>query len=355
MTKQVPKSPKLLPVALSFVFLTVALVGFGMYWWQQFAASGKPQRQVVIQEKYRTEYEACGAAYKDQVRKNLELEEELKGLRTHLERIKPTFYNLAENQNAIFESFKHYFAVTLPVGWYFPSEDETNPRFANCRRYEECSLWLSMQDLSQTLPEKSAAQRKAELRAHQNFVTQFDQLIGGASVLKLKEKDDWDTPIFHYYIFPTAQHRVYLATTNHESLEQTILKTFRFLNRCTIHPLIADIGSVYYPVDEEKYGQGILGEIFTADDCGPERFADGFGNRIRPAYVSLSLKGNPSSALEVVLGQIGFESNCQDSNAVQQCTFWVLNSEKGVPYRELLKLKPYTVEIERSKNDYYGG
>ena len=145
-----------------------------------------------------------------------------------------------------------------------------------------------------------------------------------------------------------------------DTLFRQILSTIKFTepvsdvnpaNLCDAPPQISDMGREIYPTNIDKYGNiGYLGELFTADDCGPSRVSLLFGvtgntYTIKP---DLGLKNKPSTKLLKVLQGVGFVpgDTCKNID-IENCQHWTLFNGQ-IPLTEILKLKPFANEIESS-------
>lgn len=102
-----------------------------------------------------------------------------------------------------------------------------------------------------------------------------------------------------------------------------------------------EIGDVVYPVDP-KYGKlNWLAQIFTANDCGPERLKEVAGDNFDIGS-ELKLRSVPKQDLINVLKEIGYV--CINTQTSTSCTEWRLN--KSVEVKEVLKLQPFADFIE---------
>ncbi len=112
---------------------------------------------------------------------------------------------------------------------------------------------------------------------------------------------------------------------------------------CTASATVSEVGREEYPINAEKYSDGgLLGQLFTADDCSATRTEKIYGVKGAnySAKPSVSLKENPSAELRKALKEIGFkEAASCDKTKPEECKEWSLNIV--VPLKEILKLKPY--------------
>ncbi|HBB38342.1 MAG TPA: hypothetical protein DEP63_05210 [Candidatus Magasanikbacteria bacterium] len=114
---------------------------------------------------------------------------------------------------------------------------------------------------------------------------------------------------------------------------------------CTDPATVSDIGRDVFPIDPKYKGITLLGQFFTAYNCGPTRVSNIFGveGDIYTLGVTIWLKGQPSQSLIETYLSIGF--NCYDANSGAPC-----KSELGtkkiildapIKIEELIKLEPY--------------
>lgn len=131
-------------------------------------------------------------------------------------------------------------------------------------------------------------------------------------------------------------------------LEQ-VLSTFRFQGQefsvCTQKPESLEIGAVRMPISEKYKNIEYLGQLFTADFCGKERIKEVFWIKGEDytAGSQITLKSAPSSGLVSALKSIGYR--CETGEKESFCKIWIL--EGVVKYKNLMKLEPYSSEIEK--------
>ncbi len=113
---------------------------------------------------------------------------------------------------------------------------------------------------------------------------------------------------------------------------------------CTAGPWQTDIGRLIFPSSEKYKHLFILGELFTAVNCGGERVDQIFGveGQIYTLGADMQLYNVPSKELENTLKQLGFI--CIDEN-VSECKHWKLDSF-SILIEDIIKLMPFSNEIK---------
>ena len=113
---------------------------------------------------------------------------------------------------------------------------------------------------------------------------------------------------------------------------------------CTAEPEGTDMGSDIYPIDK-KYGNvKFLGQLFTAESCGPERVSKLFGVNGENYVIgsSIHLKNKPDQLFINTLKSIGYA--CRFKIAESSCKDWQL--WKAVKIRSLMQLEIFHENIE---------
>lgn len=108
---------------------------------------------------------------------------------------------------------------------------------------------------------------------------------------------------------------------------------------CTDPPTILDNGRTQYPI-EPAYGHlPFLGQIFTADDCGQQRYEEIYGPLDPYTFGStLWLKNSPDDQLQGLLEVLGYV--CANEVSNDKCKQWKLTRDLD-DADSLLFLKPY--------------
>ncbi len=113
---------------------------------------------------------------------------------------------------------------------------------------------------------------------------------------------------------------------------------------CSEQPQGSEGGVFRYPVNPKWKQLTILGQLFTAADCGSSRLSQvpGVQNGTYQPGVAVWTKTTPSSQLVTTLQTIGF--TCGDNTSDATCQQW--NLDKPVLVTDLQKLEPYTDELK---------
>ncbi len=108
---------------------------------------------------------------------------------------------------------------------------------------------------------------------------------------------------------------------------------------CTAGFIVTDIGRPLYPIDPKYDGLGLLGEFFTAADCGPSRLAMiwGVDGNFYIIGAKIWLKKNPTHNLVAAFLGTGFR--CEDGDSDVSCNTWSLSDTVSVD--DLLKIQAY--------------
>ena len=109
---------------------------------------------------------------------------------------------------------------------------------------------------------------------------------------------------------------------------------------------VSDVGRMVLPVNDVKYGElDLLGQLFTADDCGLERVAEVYGVNEDLDYImgsTIWLNEAPSADLVGMFSDLGFE--CDDEVEDAKCTYWSLREAIAVDL--ILRLKSFADEMK---------
>ena len=126
-------------------------------------------------------------------------------------------------------------------------------------------------------------------------------------------------------------------------IDQEIERQFDAVAACTLPARGTDIGRDVFPIAESYKDLPFLGQIFTADDCGPARLNDVVGGP-DAAYKlgsALWLKKPASPGLVEVLQSIGFVCGSSEEGCLK------MELTQTVSVKELLKLKPFASEFKQ--------
>ncbi|MFA6253616.1 MAG: hypothetical protein WCV69_04920 [Patescibacteria group bacterium] len=149
------------------------------------------------------------------------------------------------------------------------------------------------------------------------------------------------------------QLKITEAETKNTELQNKIIEqeekitTLTKVDFCTIAPTTSAIGNNNYPIDDRYQNLGLLGQLFTASDCGDkDRLNKIFGVNGENYTLgsNLSLTGKPSMELLIQLKKIGF--TCKTKDTENNCLGWRL--DKTVKVNDLIQLKTFYNELNSS-------
>ncbi len=109
---------------------------------------------------------------------------------------------------------------------------------------------------------------------------------------------------------------------------------------CSMTPIPTAIGRDTYPASPKYAFLGMLGELFTAADCGDARLKQLYGQDQTFGWgIDLRLKAAPGTKLESALRDAGFQ--CTDEG----CTAWEQSATR-IPVGTLAPLRSYVDEMQ---------
>ena len=132
-------------------------------------------------------------------------------------------------------------------------------------------------------------------------------------------------------------------------LEEQNIRSTRKINSslvirtlCTDKPTTTESGRLAYPMHPKYFNLTLLGELFTADDCGAKRFNAIYASKdaqyALASTIELFSDKNPDEKLRNVFGSVGY-SCAEEGAADAACQTWKI--EKTVAIGSLLSLKPH--------------
>jgi hypothetical protein len=124
------------------------------------------------------------------------------------------------------------FQITLPAGWYVPSETNPNPHFYNCPNYD-CAEAFEVQGVVEwkkrnpRFEPPSYKERGVTIREEGRDVYTSKNIIPGIAIIKTPATGaavGWE---WEYNIFYNENHQDCLIFTKGKNIEKTILSTFK--------------------------------------------------------------------------------------------------------------------------------
>ena len=133
-----------------------------------------------------------------------------------------------------------------------------------------------------------------------------------------------------------------LETIEQEKINRQVQKTVDNNQQIDLCTSLLEGNRIAFPSDQ-KYGlTTVLGEIFTAYSCGPERFSQLYWGDEYKAGLKLYLNNKATLELLMVLKDLNF--SCQSNTPESECREWQLkNIIKTI---DLIKLEPFFKEFK---------